>query len=59
MKLPRDKIIRSPIQISGSDRVTDAILEGTTIDLDAFQEEVSNSMKPASLELPGRIPRSS
>lgn len=56
MKLPGDKISRSPIQISVSDRVTDAMLDGTTIDLYAFQKEVSNFLKPASLELYQSLP---
>jgi hypothetical protein len=54
MMIPGDKINRSPIQISVSDRVINAMLDGTTIDLVAFRKEVSNSMKPASLELPGK-----
>jgi hypothetical protein len=54
MKLPGDKIARSPVQISVSDRVTGALLDGTAVDLVAFQKEVGNSMKPASLELTGK-----
>ena len=54
MELPGDKLGRSPIQVSVSDRVVNALLDGTGINLEAFRKEVSNSLKPASLELPGK-----
>jgi len=54
MKLPGNEMNGSPIQISLSERGVSALLKGTGVELEAFQKEVSNSMKPVSRELPGK-----
>ncbi|MFC2089533.1 M20/M25/M40 family metallo-hydrolase [Bacteroidota bacterium] len=53
MNIPGD-LSASPARISISKRVKDKLLEGTGIDLEAFEKEVSESAKPASKELTGK-----
>lgn len=54
MKLPGTEMSSNPIQISLSERGVSALLKGTGVDLEKFQKEVSNSMKPLSKDLTGK-----
>ena len=57
MKLPGDKISGEPTRITVSDRVLNALLEGTDIDIEKFAEDVKNTLKPDSKQLPGKTVR--
>jgi len=54
MKLPGDKISGDPSNIAVSDRVLNALLEGSDIDLEKFEEDVKSSLKPNSKALDGK-----
>jgi hypothetical protein len=54
MKMPGDKVAENPTSVTISDRVLNEMLKNTGIDLEAFAEDVKNSLKPASRELPGK-----
>ncbi|MEN8201429.1 MAG: M20/M25/M40 family metallo-hydrolase [Bacteroidota bacterium] len=54
MILPGDKISGDPTRITVSDRVLHALLEGSDIDIEKFEEEVKNSLKPDSRALQGK-----
>ena len=51
MKQPGEKVAEDPILVTISDRVLNELLKNTGIDLEAFAEDVKNSLKPASKEL--------
>jgi hypothetical protein len=54
MKLPGDKVAEDPTSVTISDRVLNELLKNTGIDLEAFAEDVKNSLKPDSKELAGK-----
>jgi len=54
MKLPGKELAGDPTSVTISDRVVNELLKNTSIDLEAFTEDVKNSLKPASKELPGK-----
>jgi hypothetical protein len=54
MKIPGDELATEPTNIKISDRVLNELLKGSGIDLDAFANDVKNSLKPASKELEGK-----
>lgn len=54
MKLPGTELSSSPVQISVSERVVNAILDESGVDLETFARGVKGSMKPASRELAGK-----
>ena len=54
MKRPGEKVAEDPILVTISDRVLNELLKNTGIDLEAFAEDVKNSLKPASKELTGK-----
>ncbi len=54
MKMPGDELSSTPTSVAISDRVLNELLKGSGIDLEAFAEEVKNSLKPASIELAGK-----
>jgi hypothetical protein len=57
MKLPGDKISSDLTRITVSNRVLNALLDGSDIDIEAFEEEVKNSLKPKSAVLHGKTLR--
>jgi len=57
MKLPGDQISTDLTRITISNRVLNALLEGSDIDMKKFEEEVKNSLKPDSRALPGKTLR--
>ena len=54
MKRPGEQLSGDPASITISDRVLNELLKGTGIDLEAFAEDVKNSLKPASKEIKGK-----
>jgi Zn-dependent M28 family amino/carboxypeptidase len=54
MSLPGNELGTNTIQLNVSERVINELLKGTGVDLDAFQEEVKNTLKPDSRVLPGK-----
>ncbi|MCK4854261.1 MAG: hypothetical protein KAT31_08360 [Bacteroidales bacterium] len=46
MKLPGEKLSDDPTSVTISDRVLNELLKNTGIDLEAFAEDVKNSLKP-------------
>ncbi len=54
MKLPGEKLDQDQTSVAISDRVLNELLKNTGIDLEAFAEDVKNSLKPASKELAGK-----
>ncbi len=54
MKIPGEKLAQDPTSVTISDRVLNELLKNTDIDLEAFAEDVKNSLKPASKELAGK-----
>jgi Zn-dependent M28 family amino/carboxypeptidase len=54
MKLPGDKVAEEPTSIAVSARLLNELLKNTGVDLEAFAEDVKNSLKPASRELTGK-----
>lgn len=54
MSLPGNELSSNTIRLSVSDRVINELVKGSGVDLDAFQQEVKNSMKPDSKVLPGK-----
>ena len=54
MKLPGEKLAGDPTSVAISNRVLNELLKNTDIDLNAFAEDVKNSLKPASKEITGK-----
>jgi hypothetical protein len=54
MKIPGEKLTQDQTSVAISDRVLNELLKNTGIDLEAFAEDVKNSLKPASKELAGK-----
>jgi len=54
MKLPGDDIAGNPTRVTVSKRVLNALLEGSDIDIEKFEEEVKSSLKPDSKALSGK-----
>jgi len=54
MKLPGEELAGDPTSVAISDRVLNELLKNTGIDLNAFSEDVKNSLKPASKEITGK-----
>jgi len=54
MKLPGEELAGDPTSVAISDRVLNELLKNTSIDLNAFAEDVKNSLKPASKEITGK-----
>jgi hypothetical protein len=54
MSLPGNEIRSNTVRLTVSDRVVNELLQGSGVDLDAFQEKVKESMKPGSKVLPGK-----
>ena len=55
MKLPGDNLGGSPTQINISNRALNEILKNTDIDLAAFEETVSSTMKSGSKAIKGSL----
>ena len=54
MKIPGDTVPYDPTTIYISKRVLNEIVNGTGINIGQFAEEVKNTLKPASKEIPGK-----
>jgi hypothetical protein len=54
MRLPGNELGSNTIRLSVSDRIINELVKGTGVDMDAFQENVKESMKPDSKILPGK-----
>jgi hypothetical protein len=54
MRLPGNELGSNTIGLSVSDRIINELVKGTGVDMDAFQENVKESMKPESKILPGK-----
>ncbi len=54
MKRPGDELASDPTRITISDRVLNELLKDSGVDLDAFAEDVKNSLNPASKEISGK-----
>jgi len=54
MSLPGNELSSSTVNIRVSNRVMNELVQGTGVDLDAFQEKVKSSLKPDSEALPGK-----
>jgi hypothetical protein len=54
MGLPGNELSTSPVRITVSERVMNELVKGSGVDLEAFQEAVKRSLKPASVTLAGK-----
>jgi hypothetical protein len=54
MSLPGNELGSNTMRLTVSDRVINELVKGTGVDLEVFQNEVKNSMKPDSRVLPGK-----
>jgi hypothetical protein len=54
MKLPGERLAEEPTSVAVSERLLNELLKNTGVDLEAFAEDVKNSLKPASRELTGK-----
>jgi hypothetical protein len=54
MSIPGDEQGGGPIRITASKRLMNELVKGTGVDVERFQEEVKNSMKPQSKALAGK-----